>query len=61
MRLMTWQVLHVMGCQLTQATRFHNAFDDVANTIHQTLGGGSFDTRATTGMSTAAPTAGSGR
>ena len=29
----------------------------MASTVHQTLGGGSFDTRATTGMATAAPSA----
>jgi len=29
--------LHVIGYHLTQQTRVQNAFDDVANTVHQSL------------------------
>ena len=32
---------HVIGCHLTQETRVHKSFDDVASTIHQSLGLGS--------------------
>ena len=42
-----WRVLrlmdsarHVVGCHLTQQTRVQNGFDDVASTIHQSLGAG---------------------
>jgi len=31
---------HVLGCRLTQKARVRNACDDVACTIHQSLGGG---------------------